>query len=655
MRKEKSPKKLSVPVQDSGATSLPLQSCNNKGLEAVISRHALSIILFFISLFFIIGVSNPALYTNDEWITANQLHQLAIGHQVTFNEGKYGVTANGTVSAYFTSRQNILLYSLALPVAALPAVKLFGLLGDNFRLIVIFIWSLCLIFAALLIDEYFPAYSRVYGIRILFPAIILSFLLFMGNILFYKQFPFSAPDAPFEVAALVLTNHLLFALTVAVIFETSWLILKDTWMALFCTCSCIACSSYIFWAATAKDHMLTAAVFAFCIYLFIRFVEDKEQRWHAFLSFMFCGILVWIRPEIGLVVTCFTGILFIIPPVGIFVKREITPTDFLVKILPVVGVFFGMIPFFINNYLINQNWLLPAFDLPQGLAPSGTVASSPVALNQVLSAQPVPGNAAGLSFFETITRLIGMASHLLISGSTVENTIRGFFGILLFPQNGSIGFLIMCPLAVLALLACIFWTSGIIERSREKREVLIFLGLMILSVFLSYLTKFGSMNISHGVLPDMRYLSPAYIPASLLSIMIFRNGSLLKKPRELFSLLLKWTPFVVLFLIVLMIIVHPFGNTNEGYMAFFKFIILCEIVLGGLTLTITRFYPDGKGFMLQTFPLILAIIIMTMFSFQFMLSSIYAMVIKFNGYPFWLPIVREGFRMFINVNYLSPV
>jgi hypothetical protein len=209
----------------------------------IFKKYSLSMIIFLLSLFFIISISNPALFMNDEWITANQVHQLDIGHQVTFNEGKYGVWENGTASVYFESRQNVLMYSLALPLAALPFVKLFGLLGDNFRLIIIFIWSIIPVLIALLVDGYYPRFSWFHGVKLTFFSILLGLFLFLVNILMYKQFPFSAPDAPFEVAAIVLANHVLFALTVVVVFETCRHLFKDLWMALFSTFSCIACSS----------------------------------------------------------------------------------------------------------------------------------------------------------------------------------------------------------------------------------------------------------------------------------------------------------------------------------------------------------------------------------------------------------------------------
>ena len=114
--------------------------------------HALTLIIFLAAFFAIVTITSPGLYITDEWITANQIHQLDLGHQVIFSEGKYGVTANGSVSGYFTARQNVLMYSLALPLAALPFVKVFGLMGDNFRMLIILAWSLCLVVIALLLD-----------------------------------------------------------------------------------------------------------------------------------------------------------------------------------------------------------------------------------------------------------------------------------------------------------------------------------------------------------------------------------------------------------------------------------------------------------------------------------------------------------------------
>ena len=617
-------------------------------------HHGLSLIIFLFSLFFIITISNPAIFLNDEWITANQLHQLDTGHQVTFSEGKYGVTENGTVSAYFTSRQNVLMYSLALPVAALPFVKIFGLFGDNFRLLVIMGWSLCLVFIALIIDAGFPEYSRIRGIRILSPVMGLALVLFMGNVLLYKQFPFSAPDAPFEVAALVLTNHLLFALMVTVVFETLRLILNEISMALFGTFACIASSSYIFWATAVKDHMLTTTVLALIIFFYVLYLSYGRTR-DATLAFFCSGLLIWVRPEIGFFVTLFSGLFFCIPLLRKFFKKETGQEGFIRSLIPMAGVFFGGIPFFINNLLVNHNLLIPVIDLPRSLEQSGSVVTVPLSREQVMATAAAINQTYGLDFPATISRLWEMVSHSMLSGFTFDNLGSGFIGLMAFPKNDNIGFFIMCPLFFIAIVAFILWNQKILGKTNDKNTVLLFLVVMVFTVFFSYIMRFSSMNTSHGIIPDMRYLSPAYVPAGLLSILILSRTPFLRKPGELLKTGILGTVVFFPVSMLVMILIHPFGSSDAGYFAFYKFIILGELLLCSGLMILVWFYRINDGLLFRAFPYLLVLTLITVLSFQFMLTSFYAMIEKMNGYPFWLPLVREGFNLFFVVHYLPPV
>jgi len=619
-----------------------------------LQRYALTIIIFLISLFFIITITNPALYMNDEWITANQLHQLNIGHQATYNEGKYGITEEGIVSAYFTSRQNVLMYSLALPISALPAVKLFGLFGDNFRLIVILSWSLCLVLIALLIEAYYPAYSKIRGRRILFPVLFLALFLFMFNILMYRQFIFSAPDAPFEVAALVLTSHIFFALTVAVVFETCKLIFKDLWMSLLGTCATIACSSYIFWAGTAKDHMLTAAVFAFVIYFFVLYLTYGRWR-DATFSFICSGLLIWVRPEVGFFVTIFTGLFFCVPLIWQVIKKEIPVSQSIKSCIPISGVFIGGIPFFINNLLTSHNLLIPAFDLPRPMTDAGTLSKVPLPLSEVLTQEAVSNPTEGLNLFATLSRAGDMITHAMFKGFSVENIVSGFSGILMFPKNGNIGFLILCPIILLALVAFILWNKKILTGINNQREIFLFLILMIIAAVFSYLPKLYAMNLSEGVVPDMRYLSPAYLPCGILSIWVLSKTPFLKKPKDLVTFGLVGAIIIVPLLILTMIVVHPFGSVNEGYFKFFEYIILCGILLCVGLMFICRFYRKENRFVPQAIPYSLVLLLITVFTFQLVLVFIFGVIIKFNGYPLWIPFVENGFGTIFHVSIRPPV
>ena len=620
---------------------------------AFFRAHALSLVIFLIAFFFIITITNPGLYINDEWITANQLHQLDLGHQVIFSEGKYGVLENGSVSRYFTSRQNILMYSLALPIVALPLVKIFGIFGDNFRMLIIFAWSLSLVAIALLLDMYYPAYSRVFGIRLFYPALVLSFFLFMGNILLYKQFPFSAPDAPFEVAAIVLANHIFFALTVVILFEIFQAIQENIWLSLFGTISCSACSSYFFWAGTGKDHMLTAAVFAIVIYFFVVYLIHERLR-DVFISFVFCGLLIWVRPEVGFFVTLCTGALYCIPLIVQFFKKG--PISSLVQsLLPLTGAFIGGIPFFINNLLTTHNLLIPVFDLPRPLSGSGTSPGGPLPLEQVTNNMDLVNQTGGLSGGETLVRVFEMISQVMFRSFSFDNLVQGFSGVMLFPGNGNIGFLIMCPLVLIALVAVMLWHRKILDVPEERRTLYLVFLIMGFAAIFSYLPKLGAMNMSSGILPDMRYLSPAYIPFGILSILILSRTPVLKKPRKMVSGMLLAGLVLTPLLFLLMIVVHPFGAVNEGYMLFFKAAVVAELILAIGLMVISRFiFPDAP-FLLRCIPWSLILLIITVFTFQLVLVFIFGVIVKVNDYPLWIPLIRESFRTFFSVTILPPV
>jgi hypothetical protein len=620
---------------------------------AFFRAHALSLVIFLIAFFFIVTITNPALYINDEWITANQLHQLDLGHQVIFSEGKYGVLENGSAIRYFTLRQNILMYSLALPVAALPFVKIFSIFGDNFRMLVILAWSLSLMAIALLVDMYYPAYSRISGIRLFYPALFLSLFLFMANILLYKQFPFSAPDAPFEVAAIVMANHVFFALTVVIIFETFQAIQQNTWLSLIGTISCSACSSFLFWAGTGKDHMLAAAVFACVIFFFVLYLINEQQR-DAFISFFFCGLLVWVRPEVGFFVTLCSGALYSIPLFLRFFRKESPSGGLLQSFAPMTGAVLGGIPFFINNLLTTHNLLIPVFDLPRPLVESGTSPGAPLRIEQVTNNMDLVNQTGGMSAGETLIRVYEMISHVMFRSFSFDNLVQGFSGVMFFPGNGNIGFLIMCPLVLLALVAFAFWYGKIMDVTEKRRNLYLFFLVMGLAAIFSYLPKLGAMNISSGILPDMRYLSPAYIPFGILSILVLSRTPVLKKPRRMVSDLLIAGLIITPALFFFMIIVHPFGAINAGYMLFFKVMVVLGLLLAIALMVLTRFVIPENPLLLRCLPWAAILLVITVFTFQLVLVFIFGVIVKMNGYPLWIPLIRESFSTFFTVTVIPP-
>lgn len=605
-------------------------------------KNLVNVTLVFLSaLFLIITITSPALFINDEWITANQLHQLETGHQVVLNEAKYGTTANGTISAYFIARGNVLLYSLALPVMALPIVKIFGIFSDNFRLAVILVWSMIPVLAAFLLETAYPKYSKIQGIRLSIVALVLGLALFCINVILYKQFPYSAPDAPYEVAALVMTNHILFALIAAAVFEAGRLIFRDIRFALFSAFACISCSSYIVWSGTAKDHILTSAIFALTILFMIRYL-CKGGWWNATAAFFFAGLLIWVRPEVGIVVSGLLIIFFIADICWETMKNSLAIQQALVFLSSIAGIIAGVIPFLLNNLLLTGNIFTPVWVAPKPAIP---IMNTTQQVSEIVSS--VDNTTIPVQSVNPIATIVAIIQSRFLP--LTPDTFGQLAQVLTFPHNQGFGFFLICPLVPIALIAGILWFTSVQNIRGNDRKILIFLIIMTVAIFCSYIPEMNLLNTDAGTPPDMRYLVPAYISSGLFSMMILKRTPLLKDPEKILKVAFFGSMILVPLFIVFMIIIHPFGVHYEGYSAFFKFLTLTGMVL--CIMGMVAFRTKLKIFMDGSFivPCILIALIITVLSFQIMLAFVVGDTIKFNGYPLWIPLVREGHNMIFTI------
>jgi hypothetical protein len=598
--------------------------------------------IFLSALFVIIIISNPALFMNDEWITVNQVHQLDLGHQITVNEGKYGVYKNGTPGGYFAVRNNILMYSAALPLASLPAMKLIDLFGDNFRLIVILFWAFIPLFVALIVSWCYPLRARIGSIRITVLAAVAGLLLVALNLLVYSPFVYSAPDAPVEVAAVVFTNHLFFALTVVMTYLIARRIFEDRWMAIFAALSGAACSAYLFWGANAKDHMATVAVFAVVLYFFVCYLRSLRIR-DAAGGFFSIGILAWFRPEVGFSAFFCIGLFFLAYTMLRVLQKKESLNAGVLHICTILFTAAGSVPFFINNLLITGNPLVPIFLRETNIRNAG-MNTRGISISAITNANP-----AGLSSPLTVTGdLFSTLRHYIFSVS--PNPLADLYGILFFPKSGSMGFFFVLPIAMLALLIlplAVFSGNGPDLASRYNRAILLLLIVSAASVFLAYVHDLNGLNASGGIGPDIRYLSPVYLPIALLSLVLLDTTILLRHPRVLLVRTCLAAIVFIPVLLVAMIIIDPFGSHLAGYTLFFNTLLLIEVFgSAGIVYVYQRLGRPADGFS----GLLLPILLLTILSWQVMMVFLYG-VAKFNGYPFWIPGIDSLYHQFIHVNY----
>lgn len=610
-------------------------------VSSFLDRNLVPVLIFLFAFFFIITFSNPALFLNDEWITVNQLHQLGEGHQIIVNEGKYGTFVNGTPGPYMQSHHNLLGYTMMLPVLSLPALRFFGLFGDQFRLAIVLLWSMLPVVMAVLVDAYRPQYARWQGIRWTWLVIGGAFVGFLVNLFLYYPWPFTAPDAPVEAAAVVFTNHLLFAALAVMVYLTCRTIFEDTWLSIFGTIACISCSSYIFWAANAKDHMLVVAMMAAVLLFLVRYIRYGGLR-EAAIGFGFIGLLAWARPEVGLAVFVFAALYF----VGLQISRGLRgrPVQETAKALCVpLATLAGAVPLFINNICVTGNPLVPPFYVYQSrvwrAGTDGSFIGSAEAIGDV--AQAVQAPSGGIADFISM-----VTGHFSPSWSTLPGDI---FGILFGPESGNMSLVAVSPLIIIALvvLPILLWRRP--ERfSASDRQVILLLAVLGIAVWVAYLRSMHGLNTSNGIVPDIRYLTPFYLPVGLLGVYaVSRLGSTDPKRRTLSLAAVIAVSAPVL--LVVMMLFQPYGGQYAGYTLFFTRV---TFVLLAVTLVLIA---AGKRFGIPQRWVMAAVLLLIAvpFAWQMMMVFLYS-VAKFNGYPLWIPVVETLFQHCIGVSELPP-
>lgn len=609
---------------------------NSSVITLFLKGQTIPILIFLFALFFILTFSNPALFLNDEWITVNQLHQLDTGSQLIVNEGKYGMFQNGTPGPYFQERHNLLGYSLMLPLLSLPALKLFGIFGDQFRLFIVLLWSMLPVAMALLVETTHPEWARRKGIRWTWLAIGAGFVGFLINLLIYYPWPFTALDAPHEAAAVVFTNHLIFATLAVVIYLICRTIFEDTWFSIFGMIACISCSSYIFWAANAKDHILVAALVAVVILFMVRYIRYSGFR-DAALGFTFIGLLAWGRAELGFTVFLFTLIFYEWLQYHNIHGDSRLMSGVVPSIIAPAFVALGALPSLLNNIYVTGSPLTPPHYVymtvlwrEQSSATIGAESISGIS-------QSVPAPTGGLSgFFGTLVNYFS---------PSVATIPQDFFGILFAPTSGNMSLIAVSPLILFAIvLLPVAYIRHRDQFDRKKQTMIVLLTLVSIAIWLAYMNSWHSLNISHGIVPDIRYFAPFYLPAGLLGLFAVKSflvGTHWKPALVYYTLsIVTLTPV----LLIAMLLVQPYGGYYAGYIAFFT-----QLVFTLLIVSLIAMYLRSSGkFSTTSVHAALILLLTAPLAWQAMMLFLYS-ISKFNGYPFWVPLIDALYHSYIGV------
>jgi len=595
------------------------------------NRYCIHILIFLVTLLVGLTLCHPGVLLNDEWITLNQLNQIHAGHQVIISEGKYGMWGNGTPFQYFEAKSNKLGYSVALPLISLPAYWLLDLTGSHFTVLIIVIWTFAAILTLLLLNFSYPALAHIGKFRWTDLAYIGVFGLFFLNLYFYVPFPVSGYGTFAEIIAIAFTNCIMVALIGVMVYEIAHDIFFDVSYAVFSTAVTLACSSYFVWMIGCKDHILTVFICTFILLWLVKYQKTKDG-WYLPLVFIFTGLLAWVRPELAFwifLALCvfYLGIIYNKWKEGIFSGTK----PALILCAPLFTLI-GALPFFVNNFMVTKNPLIPAWILwDQDLA--APVVDS-VSTNGIAT-------ASSPDAVHTVTGLFGKMIKI-----HPDTFLSDILGVLFYPQNGGIGVFPVVPLfLVMSVVIVILLLVKKIAFDEQEKQFIIPLALLAIAIFVAYGIEINSLNTSRGVVPDMRYLLALYVPLNLMGLLFLKKISIITinpliaiKRMGIFSFFtIPLSLYIVFYFYAMSSIAATFSSRLNTEMAL---VILLMSSLTIIAIILPFFTKRGENICNYLIPVLcsLPFVWQTVFIFYHHAFS------TAQGYTFWFPLVRVFFE-----------
>lgn len=585
----------------------------------IVGRYRVHFFIFFLTLFIGLTLAHPSIHLNDEFITADQLNQLHAGHQIATSEGKYSLISDGAISQYFAYRSNILGYSLFLPLVSLPAYWSIDITGQFFGYLIILLWTLAALVLVLLVQYCFRKYSYIGTYRWtpwMFPVLAGTLAL---NLVWYKSLPVEGAGGFPEILAIVLTNVILLAVSAVLIYELLFTIFSEPSMSFFGTVMCLYSSSYFVWSTHCKDHILVLACFVPIVLCLVKFILTRKF-WYLPLGFLLCGTLAFARPELAF------WIFLVVVAVCIYaIFRCVRDSGSGHSIIPLLCAplftVIGALPFFLNNFLMTKNFILPVQSF---LRSEGTVFDVE---NASLS------HATGIAPLQLV-----IATFLPDPDISLGGILLDLSGIFFLPASGNIGVFAIVPVVlVTAILVVSLTLCGKKTRfGAEERKILVLLVLAAGSVFCSYAGLIHLMNTQQGMTPDVRYLSPLYFILVIIALIILKDIRLIPEEKTGCIKGLFWTgagivPLSVIVAAAAYSLVYPdvriFFSIAAMAMGVIALPILFFTALRG---TLRRGWSSGAILILCAVP----------FFWQVTEIFVYFWASAFPGYVFWIPVVR---------------
>jgi hypothetical protein len=463
-----------------------------------------STLFFFASLTFCLALWNLNIFINDEVTLAAQL--INLGHGVLSLETTptrlyegLSFGGSGPMLAFTYQGHVYAFYTHALAVFAAPFYALLYIISATvgIRLFFASLWSFSIFMVSWLLGKRWgkPRLGRDLGA-------FLALGLLIINIYVATKLPPLVFDQWGALMAIQLFNIL--ATSAIVLFSLSIFrrYFANGRIAAFGAAYILVATPVTFWAVSAKDHTASVLLIVASIWSLYMYLLDGKTRYR-YLSYILVGISFWVR------------VFDAIPLLIAIVLTDLLTSEGRIKALitAAVTVTLGMVPYFINNFLLFGNPFL-----------------SPVYLSAHQEiAQQTSSAAASTSsaLFATIQRL----PTLFFSTWDVQSSAnwpQHLYHVLFYVNMPvTLSIFQICPLLIVPLFAAFpyvvqklssFKRGAVRLKIEKKRAIAVTFFVCIVAHLIIY-----APFQEQGFGLDMRYFLPLYIPLLFFTLASIRD------------------------------------------------------------------------------------------------------------------------------------
>jgi len=468
-----------------------------------------STLFFFASLAFCLALWNLNIFINDEVTLAAQL--INLGHGVLSLETTptrlyegLSFGASGPMLAFTYQGHVYAFYTHALAVFAAPFYAFLYIISATvgIRLFFASLWSFSIFMVSWLLGRRWgkPRLGRDLGAFVALGLLII-------NIYVATKLPPLVFDQWGALMAIQLFNIL--ATSAIVLFSLSIFrrYFANGRIAAFGAAYILVATPVTFWAVSAKDHTASVLLIVASIWSLYMYLLDGKTRYR-YLSYILVGISFWVR------------VFDAIPLLIAIVLTDLLTSEGRIKALitAAVTVTLGMVPYFINNFLLFGNPFL-----------------SPVYLSAHQEiAQQTSSAAASTSsaLFATIQRL----PTLFFSTWDVQSSAnwpQHLYHVLFYVNMPvTLSIFQICPLLIVPLFAALpyvvqklssFKRGAVRLKIEKKRAIAVTFFVCIVAHLIIY-----APFQEQGFGLDMRYFLPLYIPLLFFTLASIRDVLMLE-------------------------------------------------------------------------------------------------------------------------------